>query len=263
MTDPATPPPWGDHPAPSEGETSQIVIGPLTLWFRRVKNELWMTLHRSDNGSSDPTPPPDVEWGRWALGDIPVTIRLRPVLPDRLLVVKPDLTFTLLKRARARVYARVPVWVHVSTVDRRNEVNHLTDVPTVVLSDTWWGDFNEGELAYWLPTKARRELQDAHFESHMAIAVLQLTNQSQDDLPVEKLALRVEHLSIFETEGRLWAEEVKVDYRGESEGSDIRMDDNPPEEATGAREISPARAQTRGFRARTFTRLKALSGFGG
>ena len=120
----------------------------------------------------------------------------------------------------------------------------------------------EGQIAYWLTTKARRELRPELFEPNLTIAVLQLRNRSSDDLAVEKLALRVEHLSIYEHEGNLWAEETQVDYQGEALGSDIRMDDRPPAEAAGAREITPARAQARGFRARTFAKLKALSTFG-
>ncbi|MCG6989277.1 MAG: hypothetical protein LJF06_14005, partial [Gemmatimonadetes bacterium] len=92
-------------------------------------------------------------------------------------------------------------------------------------------------------------------------SVLQLDNLSDDDLVVEKLLVRVEHLSVYEDEDRLWAEEVRVEYHGEAEGSDIRMDDRPPREAAGAREITPARTQARSFKARTFARLRALSGF--
>jgi hypothetical protein len=92
---------------------------------------------------------------------------------------------------------------------------------------------------------------------------VQLDNLSEDDLQVEKLSLRVEHLSVYEKEGWLWAEEVRVEYHGEDEGTDIHMDDVPPPEAAGAREISGARVQGRSFKARTFARLRALSGWGG
>jgi hypothetical protein len=187
-----------------------------------------------------------------------------PAFPDRPLVVKPEHPFTLMRRAHARVYMRVPLWVRLEAVEEEHgKGSLLVEVPTERLSETWWGDFRDGELAYWLTTSARRELRDELFEPHLVISTLQLENHSEGALPVEKLALRVEHLSIYEKEGRLWAEEVRVEYRGEAEGSDIIMDDEPPHEAEGAREITPARAQTRSFRARTFARLRALSGLGG
>jgi hypothetical protein len=250
---------------PAPGETQRLGIGPLTLWIRNVENEVWLAHAWTPEG--DPSPsgsPADEDWSRWALGDAPHHLRLTPVLPDRPLVVKPEHPFTLMRRASARVYVRVPAWVRLEAVEvRGGGTASLAEIPTVHLSETWWGDFQEGELAYWLSTSGRRVLTPDLFEAHMVLSAIQLDNLSQDDLRVEKLSLRVEHLSIYEKDGWLWAEEVRVDYHGEAEGSDIHMDDLPPGEADGAREITQARAQKRSFRTRTFARLKALSGWGG
>jgi len=255
---------WGDRPTPASGETLRLDVGPLTLWLKGLENEVWLGFQRAEETvvPSGDTPPEDLEWSRWALGDAPHHLRFRPVLPDRLLVVKPDHPLTLLRRAKARVYVRVPAWVRVEAVEgEKTKGATLMEIPTEVLSDTWWGDFLTGELGYWLTTKARRELSDDLFEPHRIMSALHLINRSEDDLRVEKLALRVEHLSTYEKEGRLWAEETNVVYLGEAEGSDIRMRDRPPVEAEGAHEISPARAQVKGLRARTFDRLRALSGW--
>lgn len=256
---------WGDRPPPRPGETERTVIGPLVFWIHRVENELWLTHRHLQEGEDAPEEAgDDAEWSRWAMKDAPHHLRILPVFPDRPLVVKPEHPFTLLRRAEARVYTRIPLWVRIEAVDQdRGQGVQLVEIPSERLSETWWGDFMDGELAYWVRTKARPELRIGLLEPHMAMCTLQLTNRSEDDLRVEKLSLRVEHLSIFEMDGRLWAEEVHVSYRGEAEGSDITMRDEPPREAAGARELSPARAQTRSFRARTFARLKALSGLGG
>lgn len=256
---------WGDRPPPALGETQRLVVGPLVLWIRRTENEIWLAHGYVEPDESVPDEPDvDEEWSRWAMKGEPQHLRIRPVFPDRPLVVKPEHPFTLLRRAEARVYTRVPLWVRIDAVDERGgSGSRLAEIPTEALSETWWGDFLDGELAYWIQTKARREILDAHFEPHLVICTLQLTNLSEDDLRVEKLALRVEHLSIFEQGRRLWAEEVRVDYHGEAEGSEIHMDDEPPREAGDAKEISSARAQSHSFRARTFARLRALSGLGG
>lgn len=264
-TTPTASAPWGDHPLPERGQVVRLDFGPLALWLRRVQNELWLAWKRTDEGliPEGTELPPDVDWRRWALEDRPHRVRLLPALPDRMLVVKTEQPFTLLRKAEARVFTRIGAWVRVEAVDeQKGTAVRLTEIPTEIHSDTWWGDFADGEIAYWLSTKARREVSDSLFQPHLIMAVLHLTNRSADDLPVEKLALRVEHLSIYEIDGRLWAEETRVDYQGEDLGSDIRMDDKPPREAGEAREITPARAQTRGFRARTFARLRALSSFG-
>ncbi|HKJ03101.1 MAG TPA: hypothetical protein VJ997_11620 [Longimicrobiales bacterium] len=256
---------WGDRPAPAPGETQRLGIGPLTLWIKGAEGEVWLAHARTAAGEAPPSEPPEEgDWSRWAFHDVAHHLRILPTLPDRPLVVKPEHPFTLLRRAAARVYMRVPAWVRVEVVeDQGGRVSVLGETPTMHLSDTWWGDFQEGELAFWLPTMGRRELTPDLFDTHMVMSVIQLDNLSNDDLRVEKLALRVEHLSIYEKDGWLWAEETRVNYHGEDEGSEIHMDDEPPREAEGAREITPARAQKRSFRTRTFARLKALSGWGG
>lgn len=256
---------WGDRPAPTSGETHRLGFGPLTLWIKGVENEIWLAHARAPEDEPAPGEPPEEgEWSRSATSAEPHHLRITPALPDRPLVVKPEHPFTLLRRASARIYLRIPAWIRVEAVnDRTGASAVLAEIPTTHLSETWWGDFEEGELAYWLTTKGRRDLTPDLFQGHLVISAVQLDNRSGDDLRAEKLALRVEHLSIYEKDGWLWAEEVRVDYHGEDEGSEIHMDDEPPVEAAGAREISPARAQKRSFKMRTFARLKALSGWGG
>lgn len=256
---------WGDRLAPAAGETQRLDVGPLTIWLRGVENELWVAFTRSgENAPASRELPADVSWSRWALHEDQRHLRVSPVFPDRPLVVKPEHAFTLTRRARARIYMRVPVWVRLEAMARPGgNPTRLTEIPTVHLSDTWWGDFLDGELAYWLTTKGRRSITPDLFEPHLVMSALQMDNVSGDDLTVDKLSLRVEHLSIYAKDGWLWAEEVRVEYNGEDEGSEIHMDDQPPAEAGGAVEISPARHQARSFRTRTFARLKALSGWGG
>lgn len=257
--------PWGERPAPSPGDTLRLDVGPLAAWIRAAENELWIASAQGEDGTPPPGPVPDgAAWSRWALPDGCGTLRITPVFPDRPLVVKPEHAFTLVRRARARIYVRVPVWVRVEALVGPGARPHrLTEIPTLTLSETWWGDFQDGELAYWLVTKGRRKVTDDLFLPHLAISTIQLDNLSDDDLAVEKHILRTEHLSIYEESGHLWAEEVRIEYRGEDEGTEIHMDDRPPREAVGAREISPARHQGKSFKARTFARLRALSGWGG
>lgn len=256
---------WGDRPLPGRGETTRLGFGPLTIWLRVVQNELWVSWTRAgEHVEPQRDLPAEPAWSRWALQEAQTLLRILPVFPDRPLVVKPEHPFTLVRRASARIYMKVPVWVRIEALDARGgNRTLLTEIPTVALSDTWWGDFQDGELAYWLTTKGRREITPDLFRPHVVVSAVQLDNRSDDDLQVEKHALRVENLSIYEKDGRLWAEEVRIEYNGEDEGADIRMDDVPPDEAKGAREISPARFQGRSLKARTFARLKALSGWGG
>lgn len=255
--------PWRIHDLPEGGE-ARLRAGPLHLRLVRSSGEYWLAHARIDE-TEEPEESPlsgdDVDWHRWAVPGDATGVRLVPVFPDRPLVVEPEDAFHLVRGARVRVYVRVPLWVRLELTG--GEGARLTEVPTVVLSDTWFGDFMEGELCYFLPTTARRELRPEHFQEHLAVCPLQLANSSDEELTVEKLALRVPHLTLFRRGTELWADETRVRYQGEETGSDIRMAHAAPKEAPDATLLSPPRTPTDlGFRARTFSRLKSLSGLG-
>lgn len=264
-TEPSLAVPWGTHRIPPD-ETLTIRVGPLVLWARAPEGEMWLA-HRSGDwtrSAKEPAREPSSEhedWVRWPVPEGTDRISLSPIFPPRSVVAEPELSFRLLPRAGARVFVRVPLWVRVEIAGPR----HLTEIPSVVLSDTWWGSFTDGELCYWLATTARRRVPADVFAPHLAVCPLQLSNDSDEELQVEKIALRVAHLSVFDREGRFWADETRVRYRGADEGSHIQSSGKPPAEESEATLVAPPRTKppARGFRALTFARLKALSGLGG
>lgn len=261
--------PWGTHPLPDGGGVLTVRVGPLSLWARGREDEVWLAHAPGDwarrRREEDREPPPeDEEWVRWPVGGSARRVRLSPVFPSRPLVVKPELSFRLVPGTEARIYVRPPLWAAVTVPG--DEDRQLTEVPTVELSDTWWGEFDAGELGYWLPTGARRTPPGPEgFEPHQAVCPVDLANRSDDVLEVEKIALRVGHLSIYRGEGGLWANSTRVRYRGSDEASEVDVAGRAPEEAgrDAVRVAAPREPVTRGFRARTFSRLRVLSGLGG
>lgn len=257
--------PWGDHSLPAEG-TAEVEIGPLTLWVRSRANEIWLAHVSGDwtgrEGERVREPPSEEEgWIRWPVPEASGGIRLSPVFPPRTLVAKPELSFRLLPRSGARIFVRVPLWVRVEVTGDGSAT--LTDLPTVVLSDTWWGEATEGELCYWLPTTARRRVTPERVGPHQAVCPLDLTNRSDRELEVQKIALRVAHLSIFAGERSFWSDVTRVRYRGEAEGSDIDVAGRPPDEAGETTRLAgPQIPLSRSLRARSFSRLRSLSGLG-
>lgn len=221
------------------------------------------------SGSPPTGPGKEAEWTRWATPAGERDVLLRPTLPDRPLVLEPEWPFRLLPGAEARVFVRVPLWVRIEVRLGSGERGgsrsvKLTELPTVVMSDTWWGELHQGELAYWLPTTARRAMAPRLFAPHLGVCPLVMQNRADEDLQVEKVALRVDHLSLFASEGRIWSDESRVVYQGAEAGSRIDMTGKAPSEAGDADlVVGPRMPVQRGFTARTFDRLRALHGLGG
>lgn len=264
------PAPWGRHPL-SADETLALELGPLELRVRRRGGEVWLAHDPGDwtragrgRAGRPKGDPEEKDWIRWPVSGAASELELAPVLPTRPIVVEPETAFRLLPRARARVFVRVPLWVRV-TASVDGEDRTLTEIPSVVLSDTWWGPTTEGELCYWLATTARREVRPEIFEPHVAVCPLALINRSDEELPVEKIALRVIHLGLFSEEGRLWTDETRVRYGGVEEGSDIEVAGERPNEAPGGVRVADPREEppSRRFYARTFALLKSLPGLEG
>lgn len=258
--------PWGVHHVPPEGVLA-VEVGPLGLRFTQEAEEIRMALLRNGGSPEDAgedaeeDADEDIGWTRWAPADWSGEVALSPEFPDRTLVMAPEDPFWLLDGAEARIYVRVPLHVNVEALG--TERSRLASVATVVASDTWWGTVEEGELCYWLSTRARRRITADLYTHHMAICPLHLVNRSGDDLHVDKIAVRVAYLSLFAHEGRaIWADETRVRYTGDIEGSRIEMSGEAPTEATGAELLAhPHVRMARGFRARTFARLRSIHGW--
>lgn len=249
--------PWGAlHLAPDQ--PVDLSVGALRLQAKRVGGELWLFTEREDRAREG-----DGEWRRWAVPE-DATVRLRPTTPDRLLVVSHELPFHLPGQGRAKIYVRIPLSVQVLVTGSGLQDLVVLDEPSHVLSDTWWGTVQEGELAYWLTTKARAQVSPDLFLPHMAMCTVRLENESEESLPVDKFAVRALHLSVFQREGRLWTDEVKVRYQASAEGSEIHFGGRPPrDEPQGDLLAEPRVPVKRGLQARTFDRLRTLAALGG
>lgn len=247
-----TPFDWGIHQVP-EDRAKVLRFGPLEVHFTRQAGEIRLAIRRDGK-------PGPLRWSRWApVRDWDGRLELTPVLPDRPLVVRPEDEFRLMERAEARIFVRVPLVVRVTAPGPDPQA--LQDIPTVILSDTWWGTPEEGELCYDLDTRARRSMEPADFLEHACACPVQLVNGSSDDLLVSRIALRPVYLSIYRDGERLWSDVTTVRYRGEEEGSALDVGKQPPREAREPQLLTPAaESMTRGFSARTFARLRSSLG---
>jgi len=244
---------WGDVDLPP-GSTRVHELGDLKLELRREPEEIWV---RADIEGMPPSRQPD--WTRWSVA-AGQRLELSPSLPDRPIVVSPEQPFFLPPDATAHVYVRVPIFVRLSRVDSASRRTHFEIFPSVVMSDTWWGGFTEGVLAYWVGTRARRLVDPEVFEPHFAVCPFVLVNESAAPLPVERFAVRVSYLTLFGQGRAVWTDEVLVRYEGLLEGSEIRYTGRVPSVAGDVDKIAdPVQAAPRGFRAKTFGRLLSLT----
>lgn len=248
-----TPFDWGTFTLDEEG-SRELAIGPLHLKLRRTSGEIRISYWREGDENRFIHAGGQDRWIRWVpapgwSGELALT----PGLPGRPVVVRPEHEFRLVQDAEARIYVRLPLELHIEALGARRHT--LLQVATQLLSDTWWGSTESGELHYFLDTQARRTMAEEEFLEHLAICPLQLRNGSQEDLTVSRISLQTGYLSLYRDGTRLWSDETTVRYRGAQEDSNLRVAGAPPAEAPGAELMRAARERVdRGFSATTFAR---------
>lgn len=245
---------WGDCYLEEE-ETRSFVCGEILVECRRSDNEVVLASRAAEHdepdrpGSDDPS-----RWTRWAVCTGVESVSLVPRLPQLPLLVEPEAAFHVVPGAEARVFLRIPISVSVFVKDQKEQ--ELTSFPTEVLSQTWFGETDSGELCYSLPSAVRRKPLEGLDESGVQAPVI-IRNESNEILEVTRICLRVEGLAIHRKDGQLWANETVVRFQGGIHSSRIEVIAGPPPEAAGGEKLVAARELgAREMVARTFRSLR-------
>ncbi|MFZ5516212.1 MAG: DUF432 domain-containing protein [Candidatus Zhuqueibacterota bacterium] len=254
---------WGQHEV-KENSIQTWRLGILQLWCRKCEKEIQLACfhHADEQTPSLPAVPDTVRWTRWAVDARLRKIELTPMLPDRSVVLKFNSRFWLTRHIKATIYVRIPVWLQVNLSERK-KTKPLAEIPSVSLATTWFGDFYEGEVSYWIATNAARKGEPDPTRPYLAVCPLELINNSEEDLLVEKICFRVSNLSLFIHEGQLWSDLNRIYYTGEQEVSQVEASGSPPDDAKSAALIAlPRMPQRKNLFAKTFSSIKDLPGLG-
>ena len=207
--------------------------GPLKLWIKKELDEWivgWKYESEETNRISeqvlDSIKDNDITWHRKVVRQKLDAIKLSPVMPDRAVVVKPESELKITREAEATFFVRIPLWVRVCFGKNFSET--LYEIPSVVLSNTWFGEPYSGELCYSLTTSARRSLEQMKPGAHLVICPIHIQNSSSEDLTFNRLCVHVDHLSIYQNNNEMWANKAYVHFRGTDKESNIKFEDTAP-----------------------------------
>jgi hypothetical protein len=170
------------------------------------------------------------------------------------LIVRPEMPICLMPKQSVQLFIGVPVWLGISFGSMPGQD---LDVPTMVLSNSWFGAFTEGELCYALKTTAKTNPRDLLPSAHRAVFPLEVRNTSQEKLSFERLCIRPQYVNVFQGDTRLWTSKGRATYRGEENWSRIVYSTVAPGFDNATRLLGKARdAIHRGAILQTFDQLK-------
>jgi hypothetical protein len=245
-----------------------LSFGPLRLWLRQEGREWYVAReyrpNQSGGGLLEALPgrawPPDVSWQRWVIGEADAPVRLRPELPDRPVVVRPEQPLRLSAGSQVRVFVAIPIYVSI-LVGGAKPIT-LTTLATRILSNTWFGESASGELCYALISPAVMNADGLAAGAHEALCPVTILNRSAGELDFQRICIRVEHLGIYRGVSRLWTNGMRVEYRGEPGVGQVTISGKVPQFEEVKEKLTEARRpMSKTLMTKSFHLLKSLTGF--
>ena len=255
---------WGTCDLSEEG-VLQKQIGPLWLAIKQDKYEWQIYYERitdwHDDAAARAVIPESFVLGeetlkeRYVLNNNAQKVVLMPVLADRAVVARPATPFYVPVRQTATIFISTPLWVSIALGDAKES---LTEIPILRPSDTWFGpDTRRGELCYASRTSARMAITELPKRSHRATTPVQIRNDSDSHLLLERINLPVPYLEIYEAaDHRLWTQAVKMIRKEDAETATLEILDGPPSLIQGAKLLTDAREKIK-----EKTIIRTISGF--
>lgn len=252
------------------GELRRWRIGPLTLWAERRPREWRLHLLRGEDPVEDTLElaapahggevPETAEGTRFSFQRAPARLVLAPRLADRPVVVRPAHAMSVPSGEQAQLYVSTPLWICASAAPPERE---LTSFPCYRPSDTWFGPSTRiGELCYASRTAGRMDLEELPLRPHRAVTPVRIRNRAKDALPLERLKVPVELLSLHHTPRGLWTPAVTLVREDGGDLAHLQIAAEPPPEAGRGvtRVAEPRRRNDNGIGLRAFGRLLGLGG---
>ncbi len=249
---------WGEHTL-SMSTLEKWTFGSQIITGLVDDSELKLTSYPVEE---EPKNEPDLSWHRWPLTQTQPVLLFEPVMPDRPVVMRPESVFNLEAGQKARIYIRIPIWTRISLMEGTKS-KKLLEVPSVVLSNSWFGDFFHGELCFSISSSIRSTVEPDISRPYMAICPLLLINKAKSDLVVEKMCLRITLLSLYLVKNQLWTDEMVITYSGKNEISQVNTSGKPPVSLKKAVQLAKPRSNSKkSLVVATFGDLLDFAGFG-
>ena len=219
----------------SDCTTAVYSAGTSKTYLRRAGDEWLIAVDYSDEGGEEAAVgcrfaeeelTDEKSWKRYVASS-EMVLELLPALPDRALVIRPDAPISVLPGKSGTFFVSIPVWLNFCTGSAQKQYS-MAEVPSVVLSNTWFGDPAAGELCYSLDAPLLRSHKSLSKQKDRAICTFTVTNDTSERMDFQRICVHVENLSLFSEEDGLWTNELHATFKGVDQISQVSIRPSPP-----------------------------------
>jgi len=247
----------------AESQWYEIQLGDLLFYVMKKGNVYWTSVdYQSATQPSMSKPigpiqnlPDHLEIKeKIYLSDLSVQPVITLQLADKPYEVNPAADVKIAPQSRLILYVSTPLWLQVKA---EHEGPHLVEYPTVVPRLSWVGkNTTEGSLCYSTKSSAPSVFSEVKQYKHRALTALELINDGDQLLTIDRLSLPLNILSLYHSETNgYWTESVRYRMQPETGETTIVAAKRPPEELGDVQIVSNARDTNKVNRFRTAMNL--------
>ncbi|MCG6186809.1 DUF432 domain-containing protein [Maribellus maritimus] len=200
---------FGKHQI-TPGNTKSFILGDSTLWVKREK-EGWRLLYKENLSEQDEQP--DFSNAEYFQTGKSNSVVLAPALPVKPMVFKGS-QLKVSPKQKFTFFLKIPITIQVYYSKNAGE-NLLKEIPYRRLSDTWFGEPDNGEAAFALGNEYFLNFETVEISPFEAICPVSIFNNSLNTLEIQRQIIRVEHLTLYKNANKIVTSLVQVEYKGQ------------------------------------------------
>jgi hypothetical protein len=140
------------------------------------------------------------------------TLIIQPALPEKPLVFKGS-RLNVSPKQKLTFFLKVPLTVQVYFSKAQPE-NLMKEIAVKRLSDTWFGESDNGEVAFALANEYFLNMEEANPSEFEAICPVTIFNNSPTPFEIERLIIRVENMGLYQNAEKIVTSVAEIEYKG-------------------------------------------------
>ncbi|MDT8429126.1 MAG: hypothetical protein RQ757_10215 [Pseudomonadales bacterium] len=174
-------------------QTLRLSFGHLLLEVQHLAFEWIVRYAWSVDNTGWPAHEKELTVRRYVFKETVSTFSIIPLLADRAVVSRPLSPIILMPGSKATIHISTPLWLSLQIGGSR-----VLELPTVQLSDTWFGNKTGiGELCYSDTTRARLDARDQENLYYKAVTAILFKNNNEKQMPLDRINVPVPLLALF------------------------------------------------------------------
>jgi hypothetical protein len=145
-----------------------------------------------------------------------------PAFPNKAVVFRNNKNIKISAGESANLYFRIPLTMQFYFQEVKDQ-NRLFEIPLQRLSDTWFGEADNGEPAFSIGNNYDKEFAEIPYFPWEAVSPVEIINNTTGVFEFQRLILRVEDFSLFLKNKQLLSNHVAIEFKGPEHAGSVNL----------------------------------------